>query len=180
MDLGAVTTARTVMRPAHPVQRVTSTSKVRRKRVMVARGRKSFMFAQGEEAGKELSLVVSCTRVGVNPVDDLADVLDRVDKTAYDGKRDRPPLPISSRSDANDVEKRRSGPRPYGSAGAAQSCASSPNNGATLDRRARSAVPFGNNACDAKDDAPRIVRRRDDLRGLFVLARQRCGFRRRP
>ena len=29
----AVTTARTVMRPAHPVQRVTSTSKVRRKRV---------------------------------------------------------------------------------------------------------------------------------------------------
>jgi len=29
MDAGAVTTARTVMRPAHPVQRVTSTSKVR-------------------------------------------------------------------------------------------------------------------------------------------------------
>ncbi len=33
MDAGSVTTARTVMRPAHPVQRVTSTSKVRRKRV---------------------------------------------------------------------------------------------------------------------------------------------------
>ena len=33
MDAGAVTTARTVMRPAHPVQRVTSTSKVRRKSV---------------------------------------------------------------------------------------------------------------------------------------------------
>ena len=32
MDAGSVTTARTVMRPAHPVQRVTSTSKVRRKR----------------------------------------------------------------------------------------------------------------------------------------------------
>ena len=32
MDAGVVTTARTVMRPAHPVQRVTSTSKVRRKR----------------------------------------------------------------------------------------------------------------------------------------------------
>ena len=33
MDAGAVTTVRTVMRPAHPVQRVTSTSKVRRRRV---------------------------------------------------------------------------------------------------------------------------------------------------
>ena len=33
MDAGSVTTARTVMRPAHPVQRVTSTSKVRRKSV---------------------------------------------------------------------------------------------------------------------------------------------------
>jgi len=33
MDAGSVTTARTVMRPAHPVQRLTSTSKVRRKRV---------------------------------------------------------------------------------------------------------------------------------------------------
>ena len=42
----------------------------------------------GEEAGKELallySLVVSCTRVGVNPVEYLADVLDRIDKTADD------------------------------------------------------------------------------------------------
>ena len=33
MDAGAVTTARTVMRPAHPVQRVTFTWKVRRKRM---------------------------------------------------------------------------------------------------------------------------------------------------
>ena len=33
MDAGDVTTARTVMRPAHPMQRLTSTSKVRRKRV---------------------------------------------------------------------------------------------------------------------------------------------------
>ena len=33
MDAGAVTTARNVMRPAHPVQHVTSTSKVRRMRV---------------------------------------------------------------------------------------------------------------------------------------------------
>jgi hypothetical protein len=28
------------------------------------------------------SLVVSCTRVGVNPVEYLADILDRIDKTA--------------------------------------------------------------------------------------------------
>ena len=31
MEARSVTTARTVMRPAHPVQRLTSTSKVRRK-----------------------------------------------------------------------------------------------------------------------------------------------------
>jgi hypothetical protein len=30
------------------------------------------------------SLVVSCTRAGVNPVEYLADVLDRIDKTADD------------------------------------------------------------------------------------------------
>jgi len=59
---------------------------------IVALGRKNFMFVQSEEAGKELallySLVVSCTRIGVNPVDYLADVLDRIDKTADDGMRD--------------------------------------------------------------------------------------------
>jgi transposase len=52
----------------------------------VALGRKSFLFVHSEEVGKELallySLVVSCTRVGVNPVEYLADVLDRIDKTA--------------------------------------------------------------------------------------------------
>ncbi len=50
------------------------------------------MFVQSEEAGKELaflySLVVSCTRLGVNPVDYLAEVLDRIDKTADDGMRE--------------------------------------------------------------------------------------------
>lgn len=42
-----------------------------------------------EEAGKELallySLVVSCTRAGVNPVEYIADVLDRIDKISDDG-----------------------------------------------------------------------------------------------
>ena len=52
---------------------------------LVALGRKNFLFVHSEEAGKELallySLVVSCTRVGVNPVEYIADVLDRIDKT---------------------------------------------------------------------------------------------------
>jgi transposase len=56
---------------------------------IVALGRKNFLFVHSEEAGKELallySLVVSCTRVGVNPVEYLTDVLDRIDKTADDG-----------------------------------------------------------------------------------------------
>ena len=47
---------------------------------------KNFLFVHREEAGKELallySLVISCTRVGVNPVEYLADVLARIDKTA--------------------------------------------------------------------------------------------------
>ncbi|TAL46555.1 MAG: IS66 family transposase [Salinibacterium sp.] len=55
---------------------------------LVALGRKNFLFVHSEDAGKELallySLVVSCTRVGVNPVEYLADVLDRIDKTADD------------------------------------------------------------------------------------------------
>jgi transposase len=53
---------------------------------VVALGRKNFLFVHSEDAGKELallySLVVSCTRVGVNPVEYIADVLDRIDKTA--------------------------------------------------------------------------------------------------
>ncbi len=56
---------------------------------VVALGRKNFLFVHSEGAGKELallySLVVSCTRVGVNPVEYLADVLDRIDKTADGG-----------------------------------------------------------------------------------------------
>jgi transposase len=55
---------------------------------VVALGRKNFLFVHSEEAGKELallySLVVSCTRVGVNPVEYIADILDRIDKTADD------------------------------------------------------------------------------------------------
>lgn len=55
---------------------------------VVALGRKNFLFVHSKEAGKELallySLVVSCTRVGVNPVEYIADVLDRIDKTADD------------------------------------------------------------------------------------------------
>ena len=56
---------------------------------VIALGRKNFLFVHSEDAGKELallySLVVSCTRVGVNPVEYLADVLARIDKTADDG-----------------------------------------------------------------------------------------------
>ncbi len=59
---------------------------------VIALGRKNFLFVHSEEAGKELallySLVVSCTRVGVNPVEYLADVLARIDKTAGDGFAD--------------------------------------------------------------------------------------------
>jgi hypothetical protein len=41
-----------------------------------------------EELALLYSLVVSCTRLGVNPVDYIADVLDRIDKTADDGMRE--------------------------------------------------------------------------------------------
>ena len=55
---------------------------------IVALGRKNFLFVHSKESGEELallySLVVSCTRVGVNPVEYIADVLDRIDKTADD------------------------------------------------------------------------------------------------
>jgi transposase len=72
----------------------------------VALGRKNFLFVHSEDAGKELallySLVVSCTRVGINPVEYLADVLDRVDKTADDHYADLLPdrwKPPSMRDD---------------------------------------------------------------------------------
>lgn len=59
---------------------------------IIALGRKNFLFVHSEEAGKELallySLVVSCTRASVNPVEYLADVLERIDKTKGDGMRD--------------------------------------------------------------------------------------------
>lgn len=59
---------------------------------VVALGRKNFLFVHSEEAGKELailySLVVSCTRVGVNPVEYIADVLDRIDASTDAGLRD--------------------------------------------------------------------------------------------
>lgn len=59
---------------------------------LVALGRKNFLFVHSEDAGKELallySLVVSCSRVGVNPVEYLGDVLARIDLTADDGLAD--------------------------------------------------------------------------------------------
>lgn len=55
---------------------------------IIALGRKNFLFVQSEEAGKELallySLVVSCDRLGKNPVTYLADVLRRIDRTPRD------------------------------------------------------------------------------------------------
>ncbi|WP_394825703.1 IS66 family transposase [Pendulispora albinea] len=55
---------------------------------LIALGRKNFLFVHSEDAGKELallySLVVSCTRVAINPVEYIADVLERIDKTADD------------------------------------------------------------------------------------------------
>ena len=59
---------------------------------VVALGRKNFMFVQSEDAGNELallySLVISCTRNGVNPVEYLADVLARIDQTTDDNVAD--------------------------------------------------------------------------------------------
>ena len=59
---------------------------------VVALGRKNFLFVHSEDAGKELallySLVVSCTRLAVNPVAYLGDVLSRIDKTPDDQLRD--------------------------------------------------------------------------------------------
>lgn len=55
---------------------------------IIALGRKNFLFVQSEEAGKELallySLVVSCDRLGKNPVTYLNDVLRRIDRTPRD------------------------------------------------------------------------------------------------
>jgi transposase len=59
---------------------------------VVALGRKNFLFVHSEDAGHELallySLVTSCTRNDVNPLEYLADVLDRIDVTEPDGLRD--------------------------------------------------------------------------------------------
>ena len=76
---------------------------------IVALGRKNFLFVHSEESGKELallySLVVSCTRLGVNPVAYIADVLDRIDDTPRSQLREllpdrwkpaaRPPPPVA-------------------------------------------------------------------------------------
>ena len=55
---------------------------------IIALGRKNFLFVQSEDAGKELallySLVVSCDRLGKNPVTYLTDVLHRIDGTPKD------------------------------------------------------------------------------------------------
>lgn len=55
---------------------------------IIALGRKNFLFVQSEDAGRELallySLVVSCDRLGKNPVVYLADVLQRIDRTPKD------------------------------------------------------------------------------------------------
>ena len=52
---------------------------------VVALGRKNFLFVHSEDSGRELallySLVVSCTRASVNPVEYLGDVLARIDDT---------------------------------------------------------------------------------------------------
>lgn len=62
---------------------------------IVALGRKNFMFVHSEQAGKNLallySLVVSCTRNDVNPIEYLTDVLDRID--GVDAARLRDLLP---------------------------------------------------------------------------------------
>lgn len=59
---------------------------------IIALGRKNFLFVQSEEAGKELallySLVVSCDRLGKNPVTYLTDVLHRIDRTPRDHLED--------------------------------------------------------------------------------------------
>jgi transposase len=51
----------------------------------IAVGRKNFLFVQSKEAGAALallySLTASCARLGVNPIDYLEDVLERIDDT---------------------------------------------------------------------------------------------------
>ena len=55
---------------------------------VVALGRKNFLFVHSEDSGKNLallySLVVSCTRAEVNPIEYLADVLDRIERVPDD------------------------------------------------------------------------------------------------
>lgn len=59
---------------------------------VIALGRKNFLFVQSEAAGKELallySLVVSCDRLGKNPLAYLTDVLRRIDHCPNDGLRE--------------------------------------------------------------------------------------------
>jgi transposase len=59
---------------------------------VVALGRKNFLFVHSEDAGRELallySLVTSCSRNDVNPLEYLADVLDRIDITEPDALRE--------------------------------------------------------------------------------------------
>lgn len=59
---------------------------------IVALGRKNFLFVHSEQAGKNLallySLVTSCTRNGVNPIEYLTDVLDRIDDVATNDLRE--------------------------------------------------------------------------------------------
>lgn len=59
-------------------------NKAERAMRIVALGRKNFLFVHSEQSGKNLallySLVASCTRAGVNPIEYLTDVLDRIDK----------------------------------------------------------------------------------------------------
>lgn len=55
---------------------------------IIGLGRKNFLFVHSKDAGEELallySLVVSCTRLGINPIEYLADVLGRIDKVIDD------------------------------------------------------------------------------------------------
>ena len=59
---------------------------------IVALGRKNFLFVQSEDAGKELallySLVVSCDKLGKNPLAYLTDVLRRLDATPKSALRE--------------------------------------------------------------------------------------------
>ena len=59
---------------------------------IVAVGRKNFLFVHSKKSGEALallySLTTSCARLGVNPLDYLADVLDRIEDTKVVDLRD--------------------------------------------------------------------------------------------